>query len=151
MDYRKFATADNADRGATLTLKDFATGEAITAPDGKPMTIQVLGRDSKVYRDILHQRQKLTLQTLKGDASIDMADLEKQSTDLLAACTVAWSWMGDPASFDAAVDTKGKLDPKKIKALECTRENAAMIYSRFLDWREQVDAFVHERANFTPA
>lgn len=147
MDYRKLDYPANAETGSTLTLMD--EGEPVTAPDGSPMTVTVMGADSAAYKKAAFEYGREAIKA--GDDMIDYDLVASRTAALLAVCTKAWSYMPDPATFEGATKKDGTLDVTKIGALECTPENARAIYSRFPSFAEQVDAHIHNRANFTPA
>lgn len=147
MDFRALDYKMNAERGASVPLTH--DGEAVMDPAGKPMLITVQGRDSAAFRRASLERMR----DRKGDdiTAERLDEIEADAAAILAACTTGWSWMFDPASFDAATRDDGTLDESKVKALPFSRDNAEMIYARFPAFREQVDAFLVDRGNFTPA
>ncbi len=122
----KIDTKSAANEGAKMEVRD-AAGVPLTKPDGTPITITLLGRDSDTFvkqenantnrRLAQGPRLKLTAEALKAEA-----------IGLLARCTVAWD-------FD---------EP-------CTYETATELYTRFPAIKEQADEFIADRANFTKA
>ena len=126
-----------AEDGAVMTVRHPTTGEDLHYKDSdgnmKPITITLRGNDSKVFRDRMdyHMRRNggnnAKQQTL--------AELEDQSSDLLAAVTVAW----DGVFWE--------VDGEKVE-LECSRINAKMVYKNRPWLRRQVDEFVAEAENF---
>ena len=58
-------------------------------------------------------------------------EFEAETIDILAKCTLSWE--------------KVVLEGKE---LPCTYENAKTVYTNFIWLREQVDAFINDRANF---
>lgn len=61
-------------------------------------------------------------------------EADESAVDALVACTVSW----ENCEFEG-------------KKLECTPENAKMLYGRLIWLRRQVDRFVVSRRNFTKA
>ena len=93
------------------------------------VVINLYGQDSKVYQ----KASKKNLNTIlkKGAKNTNADQVEARSLDLLAACTESWielDWEGAP--------------------LECTFENARMIYKERAWIKEQVDEHLGDRANF---
>lgn len=125
-------TTTVANAGSVMEVRD-ANGAPLIQEDGRPVTITLLGKDSDVF--VKHEaaatnrrlaqgtRVKLTAEALKAD-----------TIGGLAKCTVAWDGIG--------------IDED---ATECTYENALRLYNTFPDIRDQVSAFVDDRANFSKA
>lgn len=128
MDFSVFDTTAS-DEGAIMEVRD-PNGVVMQAPDGKPVTITLVGSDSKQFRSAT---RAATNRRLKGGRKLNVTaeGLEAEAIDILAACTLAWHGI--------------MLDGKKF---ECTRENARLLYERFLFVREQVDEFIGDRGNF---
>lgn len=99
----------------------------------KPITIKVLGIDSKEYTSVRHQMQNKALKKVGsgGKLKISAEQLEDQELSLLVAVTKGWSGIvieGQEHEFNTA--------------------NARSLYLRFAWIREQVNEFVNDRANF---
>lgn len=103
----------------------------IAQADGRPITITLRSRDSEAYRAAAHASADAYL---RGSRPRRADFLEADQIDLLAACTVEW----DGVAFE------GQIQP-------CTPENARKLYRMAPFLRDQVDAFIHNRANFTRA
>ena len=117
-----------ASEGATLTLTHPGTGEDLYSDD-KPMTITVLGKDSAEYRGAIRKAANARMKNRKKVDTVEA--LESESVGLMSTITTGWSGItvdGEEMAFNA--------------------ENAKELYRRFHWIREQVDAFVDERANF---
>jgi hypothetical protein len=105
---------------------------------GKPLdiTITVCGADGKRYRNKLAALNRKRMQALdrtgKRSAALNTAQLEEDAIALLAAATVEWT----------GISADG------VNTLDCTEENALMVYTKLPWLREQVDAAVNDRANF---
>ncbi len=104
------------------------------------IVINVLGKDSDEFQRVSRAQSKKRMAKLtKGgfrpqNMTPPPEELEADGIALLAACTKAWS----------GVVVEGK-------ALDCTTDNAAMVYERFPWIKEQVDAAIGDRANFIKA
>lgn len=125
MDLTTLDTRKMADKGSVLQLRHPTTFEPIEG-----MTITLLGLDSSTYRN---KQKALTQDKLdqgrRFKNSVDISEMDTLS--LLAACTIEWT------GFE-----EGQ------QALECNEKNVIRVYK---DWpwiREQVDAFIGDRANF---
>ncbi|MBP8062386.1 MAG: hypothetical protein KAY29_00810 [Brevundimonas sp.] len=115
-----------ANAGAKMELRDASDAPVLKA-DGSPMTITLLGKDSDAY---IKQENAATNRRLAQGTRIKLTaeSLKADSVALLARATTAWDFE----------------EP-------CTYENAVALYTRFPAIKDQVEAFVSERANFTPA
>lgn len=135
MDLASFDTSAAAEQGATLHLRHPTTDAPLHTEDGKPVTITLLGRDSKAWQ--AHQRAA-TDRTLgragRRAKALTAEQIEADAITGLAALTTGWenvTFKGAPLAF--------------------TKANAETLY-RTLPWvREQADAFVEDRANFLKA
>lgn len=134
MDFSKLDTTKHADEGAELellspiddtVLRDEKTGEAVT--------IKVIGTDSKDYTKVYQKIQDRRIQKRfkKGKTTITAAEMQEEAMDMLVACTKGWKH----------IEIEGK-------ELAFSEDNARMLYTKFPWVREQVDAFVSDRANF---
>jgi hypothetical protein len=131
MDLSSLKLDDKTGR-AVMTVLHPVTGDPMDH-DGKPVTITLASADSDVARAA--RRAGIT-RRLANPSSKPMTadDLEKQGLHILAACTLEWSgiiWEG--------------------KAVQCGDAEAVSLYTKLPWLREQVDAFVSNRANFLPA
>lgn len=129
MDLKNLDMRAAAEAGATMTLRHPVTDEDLMDGKGKPVTITVLGSDSREFRRKVDEVNR-TRQRKRGNLSL--AESERTAAELLASVTKAWS----------GIEWDGKV-------LECTTENAEMLY-RERSWvRQQVDEFVAEAGNFS--
>jgi len=119
-------TAAVAEQGAELALLHPGTGKALG------ITIRLAGVDSDIYRKA---SRKITEKRLNRGrvGKLDLEAVEDEGLTVMAACTLGWSGV--------VVDGQ---------ELPCTRDNAQAVYRRFPWIREQVDAFMGDRANFLP-
>lgn len=117
-----------ADKGAWFTPTHPATGEDL------PMKIQLAGADSQRWQEEEKRYTDKRLKEInKRGKMLEMtsAEIEERGIHLLAAVTLGWQNIeldGQPAVF--------------------SEQNARVIYRKFKWLREQVDAFVSDRANF---
>lgn len=129
MDLKNLDMRAAAEAGATMTLRHPVTDEDLTDGKGKPVTITVLGSDSREFRRKVDEINR-TRQRKRGNMSL--AESERAASELLAAVTKSWT----------GIEWEGKV-------LECTPENAEMLY-RERSWvRQQVDEFVADVGNFS--
>lgn len=150
MDLKDFDVVSGANEGFELQLVNYKTQEPL------PLFVTVLGRDSDAFRRVQadQQRRRLAKMT-KGNVvrvgSVSAEELEADAIDLLAACTVGWR--EELAPEGSAVPEGSRHEKKTLtvrgEELTCTRANAARLYADFPWIREQVDAAVGDRANFT--
>ena len=127
MDLANLDTKAAAERGADLHLEHPVSGEPLYTDDGKPLTIRLLGNDSREFKAGLSE----LAETRAGKKRTSIAAAEANGIELLTRVTVGWS----------NIVYNGE-------ALKFSPENARMLY-RERPWiMEQVDAFVANRANF---
>jgi len=122
---------------AKLNSEDEATYEVVHPSTGEPLGIKitVAGIDSKKYRDAQRKLSNKRLKQTFGRGVVNktptVEEFEAETIDILAKCTLSWEkvvWEGND--------------------LPCTYENAKMIYGNLIWLRDQVDAFINDRANF---
>lgn len=122
-------TPVKADTGSVLTLKNPKTEEPL------PITITLLGHDSKKYQAIQRRKNQAALDRMTKNKRAITPNADKLTDEMLddlIDLTVSWEGVSDQAGAK----------------LECTPENVRRIYSQ-LNWvREQVQEFVGDRANF---
>lgn len=127
MDLNKLDLSAQADKGADLSLEHPVTGEELG------ITITLLGTDSAVYRNHARelQRARIAKMAKSRNKKIDFSVTEDEEADALAVCTVGWS----------GVVLNGK-------ELEFSHDAAVDLYVSYPWIKEQVDAFIGDRANF---
>jgi len=120
-----------------LNSEDEATLEIVHPSTGEPLGIKitVAGIDSKIYREaqrkVSNKRLKQTFGRGVVNKTPTVEEFEAETVDILAKCTMSWQnivW--------------------EEKELPCNYENAKMIYIKLIWLRDQVDAFINDRANF---
>ena len=114
-----------------VELTNPATEEPLLGDDGHPVWISVFGSDSAPFRQATRAYGNKKM-AKGGRAKTTIEEIESIACKILATCTESWS-----DNFEV----RGEV-------LECNQENAEMVYREFTWVREQVDAFVNERANF---
>jgi hypothetical protein len=136
MDLSKFNLEAYAEKGADMELLDPIENEVLTQDNGDAVTIKLLGTDSKAYKNKnkSYQRARIAKMAKSRSKAVDYTVSDKDACDMLAACTVGWSGI--------------VVDKEVIEFSEGAAQDLYMNY----DWiREQVDAFVGDRANFFPS
>mgnify|MGYP001202509839 CR=1 FL=1 len=101
--------------------------------------INVLGKDSDEFQKVSRAQSKKRMAKLsKGGfrptTNVPVEEIEADGIQLLAACTKSWT----------GIIIEGK-------AIECSTDNAVMVYERFPWIKEQVDTAIGDRANFIKA
>jgi|SRR5581483_2279004 len=130
MDLSVYDTAKTADGGAVLEVRHPGTGAKL-----KGVRITLLGADSPRWRAAQAEKVNRRLsEASAGRRAANIEDADEDAIELLAAATIKWE----------GVELDGK-------ALECSTENACVLYRRLPWLREQADRFIADRANFLPA
>lgn len=131
MDLSKLDLGAAAEQGATMTLRHPVTDEdLLDDKTGEPITITVMGRDSKQFRQTADRLHRARQQGSRRKEPT-LREAEKFAATLLGAVTLRWNgieWEGKP--------------------LECNVENATMLYTERPWIREQIDEFVGDAGNF---
>lgn len=124
-DLAKLDTTNLAEKGSTLELRHPVTMEKLGA------TILLAGADSHIYRNA---QQKIAERRLANGVKSNVSKLDgmqAEGIELLATCTLGWE----------NVVLEGEN-------LAYTKEAAVELYTRFIWIKEQVDRFIHDRANY---
>jgi hypothetical protein len=131
MDLKKVDFVDGANSGFTLVVFDPAT---MVDTD---ISITVLGRDSDIYRQLAANQSRKRLgkmakagRVTAGTMSLD--EFENDAMELLVACTTAW----ENISIDGV-------------PVEYSKESARRVYKEYPFIKEQVEAAITDRANFS--
>ena len=135
MDLANVDTIVAADEGAELQLRS-PVDDAVLRDEktGEPVTVNLVGSDSKEYMKITHQIQNRRLGKRLGRGSrvkTTAEEIEADALELLVTSTKTWKHI----ILDGA-------------ELPCTPDNARKLYQRFPWIREQVDEFIADRTNF---
>lgn len=128
-------TTKAAEEGATLEVRHPTTGIVLMNGEAKPVTLTLAGSDSdramKAERAALNRRFKANANRRGTSSSMTAEELDSDTLDKLAACTLGWSGFVVEGS-----------------EVECTPANARQLYRQWPWLREQAQAFVDDRANF---
>lgn len=123
-DFAKLKTGDKAEKGSAMEVLHPVTLQPMGAK------IFLAGFDSQRYRTAQNKMLNARM-ALKGGRRITAEEVDAQHINLLAAVTISWEgleWNGEK--------------------LECTPENAKMLYSELPWLRDQASEFITDRANF---
>lgn len=134
MDLAKLDMTEHANNGAILEVLHPISGEFLTNESGEKVTLTLLGSDSTQMRNAMSSRAKKQLATKKQMSITTVDEAEKMSAELLASVVVSWT----------NVEENGEK-------LECNKENAVHVLTKYSWLRLQVDQFVSERSNFFKA
>jgi hypothetical protein len=129
MDLSKYNSRAASDAGAPCRIKMFDGSGELT-----DITITLRGKDSVVFKQVTQAHSRARLKAyVPGQKmpSIDPAQIERESIQLLAALTISWE----------NVEDNGKPIP-------CDEVTAEALYTDNPWIAEQVDVFVGDRANF---
>lgn len=124
-----------SDEGVEMVVKAFQTNEPLIARNGKPVTIILHGPDSDKYREFTRSQLKKRINNLGDSKRItdyNVEEAEADSLELLSRVTSGWL---------NVFDTEGNEIPY-------SSDVAKTLYTNYPLVREQVDAFVANRANF---
>jgi len=135
MDLGTIDLEKRSDAGAELELEHPVTGDVLMqeGDDEKSIVINLAGIDSVAYRNKQRELQSKRIakaarsRSRKGDFSVS----DEDSCELLAACTMGWD----------GIVVDGEVVKFSVKA-------AYTLYMERPWIREQVDAFIGDRANF---
>ena len=123
IDLAMLDATDKAETGRELKLEHPDTGELLG------ISIILRGSESDTFRRAL--RAQVNKRMRQKQNKTTMEEIEAESVEMLAACTVSWSGI--------------VLDGKEYTY---SRANAVNLYIRFGWIKRAVDAFVNDEANF---
>ena len=123
-------TVKGANEGFAVRIYHPGTNEDLD------ITINVLGKDSDEFQKVSRSQSKKRMAKLskggfRATTNVPVEEIEADGIQLLAACTKSWSGI--------IIDGK---------AVECSTDNAVMVYERFPWIKEQIDTAIGDRANF---
>lgn len=140
MDIAEFDTVAEADAGAVMEVRSPKTGEVLrhppdaNNPDGRPFTINYIGKDSpKVVALARQQNDRRIKQMRRTGETVQTSLLESDAIDLLVAATTGWD---------------------VILNKETAKSDAGSYRSAYVKYPwlyEQGNEFVGLRSNFTKA
>lgn len=124
-----------SEAGAKLAVKKL-DGSPLLNSMGAPVEITVKGPDSADYTRLLRTQIKKRMARSGIPTEEQSAEDETDLVELLVSCTLSWNGILDK-------DTK---QPVAFSPNACRQ-----LYQNFPVIRDQVDSFIANRANFTPA
>lgn len=135
MDLAKINLEKFSEQGVDMELEHPVSGDILMQEkpnEKKPITIKVLGIDSKAYRNkqLEFQRKRIAKMT-RNRKNNDIVMSDEDACELLAECTVGWEGIVENG-----------------KPIEFSKEAAASLYMNYRWIREQVDQSIGDRANF---
>ena len=140
-DFSDVDTKAMAQAGVWMPIRKL-DGGVLTAKNGGEVRIKLLGVDSSSYRTATREtvRKRLAKRAVGGAQQTalsgdDLEEVERDTLDLLVACTVGWEHVMSPQG----------------EAILCGPEAARSLFESYPVIREQVEAFIGNRANFTRA
>src|SRR5262245_42075614 len=133
MDLSSYDTTGKEEPRGKLNLIDLDGKPMIDEDSGEPVTITLVGLDSKEYIQAVQDNQTRRLNAARNRRNVKItgSDLDNDALAVQIACTKDWShiiWQG--------------------KELECIPANVRMVYERLRFIRDQVAEFIEDRANF---
>jgi hypothetical protein len=133
MDLSQFEVTDS-DLGV-MRVRHPATGDELATEKGDAVTLTMIGMDSQRYREAQRKIIDVRLKNRSRAAALPSAgETEKAIVEGLAIAVVAWQNFGLGA-----------------EQTPCTTENVITAFDRLPWLRNQVDAFLGDRANFLKA
>lgn len=132
MDLSTLDTSALANEGAVLELRG-PDGNPVLQDDGSPVTITLLGEDSDVVTKHNNAIANQFLRSATGGPAITAEASKDNELSKLAKATVSWNGI--------VIDGE---------AVVCNEANAKALYRRFSWIRDQVRAFMGDRARFLP-
>lgn len=117
------------EEGAVITIEG-KDGEEYTAADGSPMTITVVGSESKRIRAVVDRQTKRVFRQQRRQVTPEL--LRANRIELAAAAVTAWHGVEDDDG----------------NAIPCTPENVAEVLNAADHVLEQVEAGVRRHASF---
>ena len=132
-DLKTLSTTTLSDKGVQCFLKNPGDDAPILNDDGTPMSITLLGQDSKAYQTLKHSmsNEKIEKAVKFGKKlKLNSEKLENDELDLLVKSTVEWD-----------ITYQGQKP-------DCTPENVRLLYTQVPSIREIVSDFIVDRTNF---
>jgi hypothetical protein len=133
MDFSQFEMTDS--HLGVMRVRHPVTGEELATKDGDAVTLTMIGMDSPRYREAQRKLIDVRLKNRSRATALPSAgETEKAIVEGLAIAVVSWQNFGLGA-----------------EQTPCTTENVITAFDRLPWLRNQVDAFLGERANFLKA
>ena len=118
---------------SVLHLKHPVTNELLELEDGSPLTIELMGMESAVAKNIVKARSQKMMNSRKG-LKLDIDEAMSFNANLLSKLTVGWTNISDDDTM-----------------IEFSKAAAHDLYMKHSWLRDQVDEFVTDRENFFKA
>jgi hypothetical protein len=133
--------ADAADKGRTMIVLHPTDRVPLKGANGEGVSIDLLGMDSDAWIASEHAIRNRNIDAMRNGQKFSAADVDKAAGDALAGIVTGWSNI--PVGWLTPNGTSEEAAP-------FTLANARLLLNnRGVRWlREQVDAFVGQRAGF---
>ena len=133
MDLSEFETSKFADVGSVMPVRHPKTGDTLKNEDGSDMTVTVYGTDGDVFQKAQRAKINSKMKLRRTSGKMTAEEIQADTLDLLAAATADWN-----ITLDGA---KPEFTPANVRA----------VYTRLPWLRKQVDEWMADEANFSPA
>jgi hypothetical protein len=133
-------TKSRSEAGVAMTVKKL-DGSPLLNSRGGFVQIMLRGPDSTIYSQLVRAQVKKRMARSGIPTEEQSLEDEADLIDLLASCTVGWSGVLKKPSDDEA----------EAGAVTFSADACRDLYRAFPVIRDQVDAFIANRANFTLA
>ena len=136
-------TAVAANAGRTMLVLHPTDRTPLTDAKGRPVTVDLLGRDSDVFVQAENIARNKAVEAIKEGVKFSSAAADLAGAETLARATTGWS--GIPKGW---IDGTDDETPASFSF-----QNAVALYSnKGVAWlRDQADKFIGDRANFLSA
>jgi len=134
-DFDVMDTRTKSESGVEMTVRRIGTTEPLLSKDGKPVTLKVLGPDSETFRSLSREQSRARIVKQATGQPADDDSIDRDTVDILAACTKGWS----------------NVNAKDGTPIPFSADAARDLYRQYPAIRDQVDAFMGARVNFTKA
>jgi len=114
-----------------LQVKHPGTREPLVDSEGAPVVIRLVGQDSPQFMAVQRVQADRRFARQESGTKLTAADLDAETTETVAACTVGWSGLA--------------LDGEPF---EWSDENARRLYGEWTWIRDQAHRAIAVRANF---
>jgi len=128
MDLAQFDLVEAAEKGIVVELIHPVSKELLEDEDGKPVTIKVLGKDSRKWQQVAKRVLARAAAKYRGKDT-PVGETEKGLREILAECTLSW--------------TNIEYNDSPLK---CNKENALMLYEKRGWIAEQVMEHASDRS-----
>lgn len=146
MSFADLNLAAAADRGFVLEILHPDTRVPLTAPDGTPVTLTLLGRDSEAFIQAERRNREKAVDNLTSGVKYKAAEADRISAETMADITKAWT--GIPKAW---LDPTG--EDKDETLIPLSKESALKLYAnRGVKWlSEQAEKALNDRGKLLRA